>query len=209
HVLHVDLARRDERVDAPALGALEGLGRALDVAGGHAGERRDHGPAHARRDLANRLELALARDGKARLQHVDAETGELLRDLDLLGLREGDAGGLLAVAERRIEDAYYVVRHREPPSSRIPARASSFVARAPPARCARRAPPAAGQGSGGSRPRPPRSTPSRRHRSGSPTGPAASARARPRRSRAARSGSRPTRRCRRPSTASTTARPRR
>src|SRR5581483_5795248 len=193
----------------PALAALEGLGRALDVPGGHAGERRDHGPANARRDLAHRLELTLARDGKARLQYVDAETGQLLRDLHLLGLRERDAGGLLAVAERRVEDAYSIVRHREPPFSRIPARASSSAARARPARCAKRAPPAAGQGSGGSRPRPPRSTPSRRRRFGSPTAPGACVRARRRRSRAARSGSRPTRPCRRPSTASTRAHPRR
>ena len=41
--------RRDERVDPPPVGALQRLGRALDVAGGDAGERRDHRALHARR----------------------------------------------------------------------------------------------------------------------------------------------------------------
>ena len=94
------------------------------------------GPLHAGRDLADRLELALARDGEARLEDVDAQTGELLRDLDLLGAGERDPGRLLAVAERGVEDPY--VRRgrwrsviRGPPSRRTPTRASSDAARGP------------------------------------------------------------------------------
>ena len=41
---------------------FERLGRAVDVAGHDAGERRDHRAADARGDLADGLELALARD---------------------------------------------------------------------------------------------------------------------------------------------------
>ena len=42
--------------------------------------------------------------GKPGLDHVDAEPGELLRDLDLLLRVQRDAGRLLAVAQRRVED---------------------------------------------------------------------------------------------------------
>jgi len=41
---------------------------------------------------------------EAGLHHVDAEAGELLRDLELLLGVQRDPRGLLAVAQRRIED---------------------------------------------------------------------------------------------------------
>ena len=129
HVLHVDVARRDEGVDPPPFGALQGLGGPVDVAGDHPGQGCYDRTADARGDLPDGLELALRRDGKARLDDVDLEAGQLLRDLDLLGPGERDPGGLLAVAERGIEDAYYIVRHRVPPSSPTPATASSGEAR--------------------------------------------------------------------------------
>ena len=56
-----------------------------------------------------RLEVALARDREAGLDDVDAETGELLGDLELLALVERDARRLLAVAEGRVEDDHPVL----------------------------------------------------------------------------------------------------
>src|SRR6202030_185433 len=54
----------------------------------------------------HRLEVARGRDREARLDDVHAEPRELLGDLELLGRVERDAGRLLAVAQRRIQDQY-------------------------------------------------------------------------------------------------------
>ena len=62
------------------------------------------GPLHAGRDLADRVELAVGGDREAGLEDVDVQPGELLGDLDLLGPRERDPGGLLAVAQGGVED---------------------------------------------------------------------------------------------------------
>ena len=61
-------------------------------------------PAHLARDQLDGLEVAGRGAGEARLDDVDAELFELLRDLELLLGGEGDAGGLLAVAQGGIED---------------------------------------------------------------------------------------------------------
>ncbi len=44
--------------------------------------------------------------GNPGLQDVHVQPGELLGDLDLLGLGEGDAGCLLPVAQGGVEDPY-------------------------------------------------------------------------------------------------------
>src|SRR5262249_43148159 len=56
------------------------------------------------RDRLDRFEIAGRGDREAGLDHVDAEPGELMRDLDLLGSVERDPGRLLAVSQGRIED---------------------------------------------------------------------------------------------------------
>jgi hypothetical protein len=79
------------------------------------------------RDRLDGLEVTGRGDRKAGLDHVHAEAGELLRDLDLLLGVQRDPGRLLAVAQGRIEDvdpvllrdrtAYTAyVTHRLPPS---------------------------------------------------------------------------------------------
>ena len=73
-----------------------------------AGERRDHRALTDVGDLADRLELALRGDREPGLDDVDAQPGELLGDLDLLGLRERDPGSLLPVAQGGVEDPDYV-----------------------------------------------------------------------------------------------------
>ena len=62
------------------------------------------GPSHVVGDRLDGLEVAGRGDREAGLDHVDAEAGELLRDLDLLLRVQRDAGRLLAVAQGRIED---------------------------------------------------------------------------------------------------------
>ena len=62
------------------------------------------GPVDRAGDRLDRLEVAGRGDREAGLDHVHAKARELLRDLDLLLDVQRDAGGLLAVAQRRVED---------------------------------------------------------------------------------------------------------
>ena len=78
----------------------------LRVAVAAAGERGDRDPAlRLLGDPPDRLEVAGRGGREAGLDDVDPETGELAGDLELLGGGQAGAGRLLAVAERRVEDA--------------------------------------------------------------------------------------------------------
>ena len=99
-------AGRQEGVDARRLGPREGLRRALDVAARGAREGRHRDRAHLARDRRDRLEVAGRGDREARLYDVDAQLGEHARDLQLLLDVHRAAGGLLAVAQRRVEDEH-------------------------------------------------------------------------------------------------------
>jgi len=103
-VLHVRLAGRDEHVDPAAFGMLHGLPAPVDVGPGGAGEPGDDRPSHHLGDGLHGLEVALAGDREAGLDVVDPEARELLGDLELLSRVEGDAGRLLTVAQRGVED---------------------------------------------------------------------------------------------------------
>ena len=103
-VLDVDVGGRDEGVDAGALGVLDRVPGRVDVGLVGAREAADHGALDLAGDRLDGLEVAGRGDREAGLDHVDAEAGELLRDLDLLLRVQGDARRLLAVAQRRIED---------------------------------------------------------------------------------------------------------
>src|SRR5207253_9746111 len=74
------------------------------------------GGGHRAPDLAgdplHRLEVAGGGEGKAGLEHVDAQTGELPGDRDLLIRRQRCARRLLAVTQGRIEDENAVARRR-------------------------------------------------------------------------------------------------
>ena len=61
-------------------------------------------PRTSRATALHRLEVALARDREAGLDHVDAEPLELARDRELLVEVHAAARRLLAVAQRRVED---------------------------------------------------------------------------------------------------------
>ena len=107
-VLDVDVRGRDEGVDARAFGVLERSPGGVDVTGESACEPRDHRPVDLARDGLDRLEVARRGDREAGLDHVHAETRELLCDLELLLRVQRDARRLLAVAQRRVEDDYSV-----------------------------------------------------------------------------------------------------
>src|SRR6476620_2190662 len=99
----MDVRRRDERVDARRVDALQRLDGGVDVLVVGAGQRRDDAADRAAH-LADALDLAWRRDREARLYDVDPEPLELARDLHLLASVERDAGRLLAVTQRGVED---------------------------------------------------------------------------------------------------------
>src|SRR5439155_8825013 len=157
--------------DPEPIRRLQRLRASVAVGLRHTREARDDRALHARRDLADGLPLALGGHGKAGLDDVHAEPRQLLRDLDLLRAGQRDAGRLLPVAERRVEDPNYVaVTHRgflpsaTASSNGAPDRLPRSTACGP----ARAAPRTAG-----SRRAPPAPTPSRTPRCGSRRGSAA------------------------------------
>ena len=105
--LVAQVGRRDAqaRVDARALCALQSLGRDLDVLVNRASQAAD-GALVTRElaDLGHALEVARARNGKARLDDVDVHAHELARDDELLlGVHAG-ARRLLAVTQGGVEN---------------------------------------------------------------------------------------------------------
>ena len=107
-LLHVDRRRRDEDVDARLGRVLHRFPRAVDVLERGARQRGDGRAADGLADGLHRLEVALAGDREAGLDHVDAEASELLRDLELLADVERDARRLLTVPQGGVEDLHVV-----------------------------------------------------------------------------------------------------
>jgi hypothetical protein len=102
--VEVDGAGGDEGVNARALGFLQGLGRALDVAGVAAGEGGDRHLAVFAADGVDSVEVALGCHGKSGFHHVHVELNQLARQSHLLGNVHAAAARLLAVAQGGVED---------------------------------------------------------------------------------------------------------
>ena len=75
-----------------------GAGGGFDVLAFAAGEGGDAGAADFAGYLADRVGVALAGDGEAGLDDVDAERGQLMRHAQLLLIVHGATGRLFAVA---------------------------------------------------------------------------------------------------------------
>ena len=91
-------------MNAAAVGGLDGAGGGLDIFAAGAGESSDAGAADFARDGADGLEVAGAGDGKASLEEVDTEGGELVSHAQFFGVVHGASGALLAVAQRGVEE---------------------------------------------------------------------------------------------------------
>ncbi len=102
--LDMDVAGCDEGVDSRPLGLLDRFPSPLDVVGPDPAETADRGSADLGGDLLHRGEVAGGGDREPGLDHVDAEAGELVRDLQLLGARQRRARRLLTIPQRGIED---------------------------------------------------------------------------------------------------------
>ena len=115
-VLHVEVAGGDEDVEAGALSILEGLPRRVDIGLLRAVERRDRAAAHVLGHEPDALDLAGRGDREPGLDDVDAEALELAGDLQLLLRVQADAGRLLAITQRGVEDLDVILvgAHRAP-----------------------------------------------------------------------------------------------
>ena len=91
-------------MDAPPLGRLDRLGAAVDILEAGAREPADHGVLGALGDLVDGGEVAVGGDREAGLDDVDAHVVEQLGDFELLLMRHGRAGALLAVAQGGVEN---------------------------------------------------------------------------------------------------------
>ena len=110
-VADVDVRRRDEGVDARPGGVADRVPGRVDVLDVGARQTGHNRAFDLPGDRLYGLEVAGARDREAGLDDVDAQAGELVGDLELLGRVERDAGRLLAVAQRGVEDQYSVGVH--------------------------------------------------------------------------------------------------
>ena len=90
---------------------LERLAGAFDVLGAAARERRDDRAADARGDLPHGLGVVRRRDREPGLDDVHAERVELPGQLELLAGPQREAGRLLAVAKRGVEDRHAIAGH--------------------------------------------------------------------------------------------------
>eukprot|EP00825_Cyclidium_porcatum_P007917 TRINITY_DN13973_c0_g1_i2.p3 TRINITY_DN13973_c0_g1~~TRINITY_DN13973_c0_g1_i2.p3 ORF type:complete len:270 (+),score=12.59 TRINITY_DN13973_c0_g1_i2:122-931(+) len=103
-VLAVDLAGSAEHMDPRFFRGLDRFARPLDVLLHAAGQARHAAAPHDAGDLADRLEVIGAGDGKAGFDDVHAEGLKRPRDLDLLLAVERCSGALLPVPQCRVED---------------------------------------------------------------------------------------------------------
>ncbi len=112
-VFHVQRAGGDDDVDAPTLCRAKCLGGAQHIHVACAREAGDHrgivALADAFGDRLDAFEIAHRGDGEAGFQHIDAQLGQRLGHADLLVDVHREAGRLLAVAQRGVEDDDAVV----------------------------------------------------------------------------------------------------
>ena len=102
--LDVDVGGRDEGVDARPLGVLDRVPGGVDVGRRRAREAADHRPLDRLGDRRDRFRVTGRGDREAGLDDVDPEPRELMGDLELFLDVQRDPRGLLAVAQRRVED---------------------------------------------------------------------------------------------------------
>ena len=103
-VFEVNVRGGEKDVDAGPRRAREGGPGAIDVGRNGAGQARDDRPPHGAGDGAHRLEIAVGGDREPGLDDVDAQPIELQREMQFFRGRHAEAWGLLAIAERGVED---------------------------------------------------------------------------------------------------------
>ena len=104
--LQVQIGRGEERVNPRPFGRLQRPGRLFDILRARPRQRGNHGAPQFARNLLEGVRIGRRGDGKARFDDVHAQRVEGARHGQLGRHVHREAGGLLAVAERRVEDDY-------------------------------------------------------------------------------------------------------
>jgi len=103
-VFQVDVAGRDEGVNAGPLGRLERPGGSFHVQRAGAGQGGNRNPGELAAHCGNGLEIAVGGNGKPRFDHVDSQFHQFVRHAQLLGNCHAAAGRLLAIAQGSVEE---------------------------------------------------------------------------------------------------------
>ena len=103
-IVHMDIAGSNENMDARLLGALDCAPGCVDIALGAAGQRCHRAVMYGLRNGFHALEVLGGNDGEACFNHVHAQSVQLTGHLQLFGEVHAAAGGLLAVAQGRVEN---------------------------------------------------------------------------------------------------------
>ncbi len=92
-------------MDSRSVRAAHRVPGSVDIPLDCAREARNDRPPHRAGDLLDRIKIARARDREACLNDIDTECIERVGDFELFRLVHAEPGGLLAIAERGVEDA--------------------------------------------------------------------------------------------------------
>src|SRR5438477_9733427 len=95
---------RDERMNARASRVSQRPYRAVNIAWGTSRQRGDDWTFHGGSDVTDGLCVGVGCDGEAGLDDVDTEPIELTRQPHFFVDPHREAGGLLAVAQSRVEN---------------------------------------------------------------------------------------------------------
>ena len=93
-------------------GRFHGRSGRIDVGGHTTGQAADDRAADHSGDLLHGIKVALAGDGEAGLDDVNAQAGELACHLQLLAGSHGCTWALLPITESRVENQNAVTGHR-------------------------------------------------------------------------------------------------
>ena len=108
-VFQVDIRRGNEGVDARVFGVFHRFQGPVDVPFLGTCETNDPRPADLLTYSAYRVEVTVRRGGKSRFDHIDAKLLQLAGNNYFLFNGHARAGRLFAIAERGIENLYYVI----------------------------------------------------------------------------------------------------
>ena len=111
--LEVQIGGGDERVNAALRRRLDRPRGPLEIGAMAARQARDDRTADLGGDLAHGFGVGRRGDRESGFDDVHAERIDLTRQLQLLGRPERESGRLLAVAQRRVEDADVFLPHSE------------------------------------------------------------------------------------------------
>ncbi len=103
-ILQMNVGSRQEDVNARASRILQSFPGAFDIGPARPSQSGNDRPADQAGDGLDRCKIAVRGDGKTRLNHVDAEAVELVRQAQLLRMIHAATRRLLSIAKGRVKN---------------------------------------------------------------------------------------------------------